>query len=247
MLNLHYSRSPHFSSVLHCLANLALVKLQCGSGSGSGSFILDFSLLSGSWPWESKFCTHVSKPLCKQQKQLIDRAKSDDVHLTGNSSFSLLFWFIRRHFNQNFSWETVSFSVSSLIKLASGISSGVRATWSSAMLVIFNLPRGLLSLTSMQLPFFSGNGVLRKKPKKKIQNLNGIWTRDLAIPVRCSNQATKLWSHWCWEVDNYVFICSRDEMNVTNVYEVNHIWELRKWILAVVNAIRHLLDDAFYY
>ena len=147
MLNLHHSRSPHFSSVLHCLANFALVKLQCGSG--LGSFILDFSLLLGSWPWESKFCTHVLQPLCKllvgdkQQKQLIDRAKSDDVHLTGNSSFSLLFWFIQRHFNQNFSWETVSFSISSLIKLVSGMSSGVRATWSSATLVIFNLPRGL--------------------------------------------------------------------------------------------------------
>ena len=51
----NHSQSPHFPSVLHCLANFALVKLQCGSGSGSGSFILHFSLLSGSWPWESKF------------------------------------------------------------------------------------------------------------------------------------------------------------------------------------------------
>ena len=88
MLNLHHSRSLHFPSVLHCLANFALVELQCGSV--SGSFILDFSLLSGPWPWESKFFTHVSKPLCKllvenkQQKLLIDRAKPrlDDVHLT---------------------------------------------------------------------------------------------------------------------------------------------------------------------
>ena len=30
---------------------------------------------------------------------------------------------------------------------------------------------------------------LRKKPeKKKIQDFNGIWTRDLAIPVRRPNQ-----------------------------------------------------------
>ena len=29
---------------------------------------------------------------------------------------------------------------------------------------------------------------LRKKPEKKIQDFNGIWTRDLAIPVRRSNQ-----------------------------------------------------------
>ena len=31
----------------------------------------------------------------------------------------------------------------------------------------------------------------KKKRKEKIQYLNWIWTRDLAIPVRCSNQ----WSH----------------------------------------------------
>ena len=80
----------HFPSVLHCLANFALVKLQCGSGLGSGSFILDFSLLSGPWPWESKFCAQVSKPLCKllvenkQQKQLIDRAKPNDGWCTPN-------------------------------------------------------------------------------------------------------------------------------------------------------------------
>ena len=158
MLNLHHSRSPHFPSVLHCLANFALVKLQYGSG--SGSFILDFSLLSGSWPWESKFWTHVSKPLCKslvenkQQKQLIDSAKPDDVHLTFQQFPFITIWIYRRHFNQNFSWETVSFSISSSIKLAPGMSSGVRSTWSSAMLVILNLPRGLLSLTSMQLRFF---------------------------------------------------------------------------------------------
>ena len=30
---------------------------------------------------------------------------------------------------------------------------------------------------------------LRKEAwKKKIQDVNGIWTRDLAMPVRCSNQ-----------------------------------------------------------
>ena len=29
---------------------------------------------------------------------------------------------------------------------------------------------------------------LRKKPEKKNQDFNGIWTSDLAIPVRRSNQ-----------------------------------------------------------
>ena len=29
---------------------------------------------------------------------------------------------------------------------------------------------------------------LRKKPEKRNQDFNGIWTRDFAIPVRRSNQ-----------------------------------------------------------
>ena len=29
---------------------------------------------------------------------------------------------------------------------------------------------------------------LRKKPEKKNQDFNGLWTHDLAIPVRRSNQ-----------------------------------------------------------
>ena len=43
-----------------------------------------------------------------------------------------------------------------------------------------------------------------KKPEKKIQDLNGaVWTYDLAIPVRCSNQLHKLrsqlrWSSFTW-------------------------------------------------
>ena len=44
------------------------------------------------------------------------------------------------------------------------MSSGVRSTSSSAMLVLLNLPRGLLSLTSMQLPVFSGIGVFETTP-----------------------------------------------------------------------------------
>ena len=54
----------------------------------------------------------------------------------------------------NFSSATVNFYVFFSQKLALEKSSGVRLTWTSAMLVILNLTRGLLSLTSMQLPFF---------------------------------------------------------------------------------------------
>ena len=51
----------------------------------------------------------------------------------------------------------VNFPISSSLKLAPGMSSGVRSTWLSAMLVISNLLWGVLSLTSMQLPFFFWN------------------------------------------------------------------------------------------
>ena len=85
------------------------------------------------------------KPPCKlffenkQHKQLIDRAKPDDVHfLDSNSSFLLPFWFIRRHFKQKFN----HFSLSSSLKTAPGMSPGIRSTWSPAVLVISNLPQG---------------------------------------------------------------------------------------------------------
>ena len=56
------------------------------------------------------------------------------------------------------------------------------------------------------------------KSLKKIQDFNGIWTRDLTIPVRCSNQlsyeATAIGS---WSVKgSYVPV---KEMNVIDVYE----------------------------
>ena len=71
-----------------------------------------------------------------------------------------------------------------------------------------------------------------KKPEKKIQDFNGVWTRDLAIPVRCSR----------WEQVNCGFICSRerDECKwcIWNKSYVNCGYEI-KWrlILAVMNAI----------
>ena len=34
---------------------------------------------------------------------------------------------------------------------------------------------------------------LRKKPEKKIQDFNGIWTRDLAIPLRRFNHLSQFW------------------------------------------------------
>ena len=42
-----------------------------------------------------------------------------------------------------------------------------------------------------------------KKPKK-IQDLNGIWTLDLAIPVRCSNEL----SYEATDVGNWTIMSS---------------------------------------
>ena len=82
---------------------------------------------------------------------------------------------------------------------------------------------------------------LRKKPEKKIRDFNGIWTlwpRDASAML----QPTVLWSHWCGELVNYVFICSleRDKCDrcTCNKSCKNSGNEI-KWrmILAVVNAI----------
>ena len=69
---------------------------------------------------------------------------------------------------------------------------------------------------------------LRKEAWQKIQDFNGVWTRDLATPVRCStNWAMKpltleegqLWVHmFPWK--KWVLM----------IYEINHIWTAEmKW------------------
>ena len=69
---------------------------------------------------------------------------------------------------------------------------------------------------------------LRKEAWKKIQDFNGVWTRDLAIPVRCSTNwamkpltlgAGQLWVHmFPWK--KWVLM----------IYEINHIWTAEmKW------------------
>ena len=76
-----------FPSVPHCLADFALVKLLAGS--------VEFLTLRKQVMYENT-CSYVSKPPCtlvvenKQHKELIDRAKPDDVHLS-NSSILLPF------------------------------------------------------------------------------------------------------------------------------------------------------------
>ena len=69
---------------------------------------------------------------------------------------------------------------------------------------------------------------LRKEAWKKIQDFNGVWTRDLAIPVRCSTNwamkpltlgAGQLWVHM-FQWKKWVLM----------IYEINHIWTAEmKW------------------
>ena len=63
---------------------------------------------------------------------------------------------------------------------------------------------------------------LRKKPEKKFRSFNGIWTCNLAIPVRYSNQL----SHEATDVGSWSVMCLYapvKEMNVKDVHEINHI------------------------
>ena len=68
-----------------------------------------------------------------------------------------------------------------------------------------------------------------------IQVFNRIWTRDLAIPVRRSNQL----SYEATDVGSWSIMCSYvpvKEVNVTNVYEINHmfIWWWWWWWLSLL-------------
>ena len=62
---------------------------------------------------------------------------------------------------------------------------------------------------------------------KKIQDFNRVWTCECAVPVRCSNQL----NYEATDVGSWSVMCSYvpvKEMNVTDVYEINHI-VLQKW------------------
>ena len=81
---------------------------------------------------------------------------------------------------------------------------------------------------------------------KKIQDFNGIWTRDLVIP-------TELWSYWSWELVNYVFICSRErDESVIDEYKsyknckdhssFDFISAVLKWFISYSVYIYHKLN-----
>ena len=57
---------------------------------------------------------------------------------------------------------------------------------------------------------------------KTIQDFNGIWTRDFAVPMWCCNQL----SYEATDVGSWSIMCSYvpvKEMNLKDVYEINHI------------------------
>ena len=57
---------------------------------------------------------------------------------------------------------------------------------------------------------------------KTIQDFNGIWTRDFAMPMWCCNQL----SYEATDVGSWSIMCSYvpvKEMNLKDVYEINHI------------------------
>ena len=69
---------------------------------------------------------------------------------------------------------------------------------------------------------------LRKETWKKIQDFNEVWTRDLAIPVRCStNRAMKPLTLGAGQLWVHMFPWKKW---VLMIYEINHIWTAEmKW------------------
>ena len=74
---------------------------------------------------------------------------------------------------------------------------------------------------------------------KKNQDFNGVWTCECVVLVQCSNQL----SYEATDVGSWSVMCSYvpvKEMNVTDVYEINHIstaemesseeWSLQLWM-----------------
>ena len=87
---------------------------------------------------------------------------------------------------------------------------------------------------------------LHKKPEKTIQDFNGIWIRDLTIPGRRSNQLSKLWSYGCWELGNYVFVCSRERDECDKCMS-NYISYSHTFVTILLFAIWHWMKILIWY
>ena len=66
---------------------------------------------------------------------------------------------------------------------------------------------------------------------KKIQDINGVWTHDLVILVRCSNNLRAIKPLMLGAGQLFVFICSRerDECDRCNYMKIINHKELWKW------------------
>ena len=80
------------------------------------------------------------------------------------SSFLLPLWFIRRHFSQNFDWLTVNFPICTNTGARNVLRRELNLLlpFLLARHVVSNLPRGLSSLSCMQLPVFFWNRCIWK-------------------------------------------------------------------------------------
>ena len=85
-----------------------------------------------------------------------------------------------------------------------------------------------------------------KKPEKKIQDFNRVWTRDLAIPLRWStNWAMKLLTLGAGQLWVHMFPWKKW---VLMIYEINHIWTAEmKFQTSLPNCINCVhCDDHFF-
>ena len=114
-------------------------------------------------------------------------------------------------------------------------------------------PRCLAVMSEIPVRF-----LLRREAWKFFQDFNGIWTRDLAIPVRCSNQlsyeATDVgsWSllssqlHWLWQLVTSEFTTSRSNYVIRNqmkarclaIMSERYIWNTSYIALRVWNQMK---------
>ena len=79
-----------------------------------------------------------------------------------------------------------------------------------------------------------------RREARKIQDFNGVWTRDLAIPVRRSNQL----SYEATDVGSWSFVASNDPMRNESMikwYMKWIIYELRIWNQVKVKVKVHVI------
>ena len=69
----------------------------------------------------------------------------------------------------------------------------------------------------------------------KSQDFNGVWTRDLAIPVRRSNQL----SYEATDVENWSFVSSNEPVKseCEVIYEMFHIMNWKSFFFRLLYAI----------